>query len=47
MVLGEPRRTLIALFVTLKLELVSQFLCKVLGRDLTWTRGTFGVNRDL
>lgn len=36
-----------ALFVTLKLELGSNFCVEVLGRDLTWTGGTSGVKRDL
>lgn len=44
-VLGEPRRTLSALFVTLQLELLSQFLCGGAGKG--WKGGASGVNRDL
>lgn len=46
-VLGEPRRTLVALFVTLSLSWLLNFCVEVLRRDLTWTEGTSGVNGEL
>ncbi|KAJ7424788.1 hypothetical protein BTVI_05326 [Pitangus sulphuratus] len=38
LVLGEPRRTLVALSVTLKLELVSKFLCGRAGKRFNLDR---------
>lgn len=45
--LGELRRMLVALFVTLRLSWLLNFCVVMLRRDLPWTGDTSGVNGEL
>lgn len=46
-VLREPRKTLVALFVTLRLSWLLNFFVEVLRRDINWIGGISGVNGEL
>lgn len=46
-VLGQLRRSLVALFVTLSLSWLLNFSAEVLRRDLTRTGGTSGISGEL